>query len=78
MENVKKKFQILYIIPCRRVIVEWMLQKYCRTSHRSLLTLSNIHIYFIYLLRILRVVRLRLEKIQRDFLWGGGALKEAL
>ena len=27
------------------------------------------------LLHIPRVVRLRLEKIQKDFLWGGGALE---
>ena len=32
-------------------------------------------IYFMSLLRIPRVVRLRLEQIQRDFLWGGGALE---
>ena len=35
-------------------------------------------IYFMSLLRTLRVVRLRLEKIQRDFLWGGGALERKL
>ncbi|RVX20614.1 putative ribonuclease H protein [Vitis vinifera] len=33
-------------------------------------------IYLMSLMRIPRVVRLRLEKIQRDFLWGGGALEK--
>ena len=32
-------------------------------------------LFTLYLLLIPRVVRLRLEKIQRDFLWGGGALE---
>ncbi|RVW69051.1 putative ribonuclease H protein [Vitis vinifera] len=32
-------------------------------------------IYLMSLLRMPRVVSLRLEKIQRDFLWGGGALE---
>ena len=38
-------------------------------------TLSSMLIYLMSLLRIPRVVSLRLEKIQRDFLWGGGALE---
>ena len=38
-------------------------------------TLSSMPIYLMSLLRIPRVVSLRLEKIQRDFLWGGGALE---
>ena len=38
-------------------------------------TLSSMPIYFMSLLHIPRVVRLRLEKIQKDFLWGGGALE---
>ena len=33
-------------------------------------------IYLMSLMRIPRVVRLRFEKIQRDFLWGGGALEK--
>ena len=39
-------------------------------------TLSSMPIYLMSLLRIPRAVSLRLEKIQRDFLWGGGALKK--
>ncbi|RVX19039.1 Transposon TX1 uncharacterized 149 kDa protein [Vitis vinifera] len=38
-------------------------------------TLSSMPIYLMSLLRMPRVVCLRLEKIQRDFLWGGGALE---
>ena len=37
-------------------------------------TLSSMSIYFMSLFYLLRKVRLRLEKIQRDFLWGRGAL----
>ena len=39
-------------------------------------TLVSMPIYLMSLLRMPRVVRLRLEKIQRDFLWGGGALEK--
>ena len=37
-------------------------------------TLSSMPIYFMSLFCMPRKVRLRLEKIQMDFLWGGGAL----
>ena len=37
-------------------------------------TLSSLPIFLMSLLVILRKVCARLEKIQRDFLWGGGAL----
>ncbi|RVW24664.1 putative ribonuclease H protein [Vitis vinifera] len=39
-------------------------------------TLASMPIYLMSLMHIPRVVRLRLEKIQRDFLWGGGALEK--
>ena len=39
-------------------------------------TLPSMPIYLMSLMRMPRVVRLRLEKIQRDFLWGGGALEK--
>ncbi|RVW36082.1 hypothetical protein CK203_079668 [Vitis vinifera] len=39
-------------------------------------TLVSMPIYLMSLLPMPRVVRLRLEKIQRDFLWGGGALEK--
>ena len=35
-------------------------------------TLSNMPIYTMSLFRIPKRVKSRLEKIQRDFLWGGG------
>ena len=37
-------------------------------------TLSSMPIYFMSLFCMPRQVRLRLEKVQRDFLWGDGAL----
>nr|CAN72177.1 hypothetical protein VITISV_012537 [Vitis vinifera] len=39
-------------------------------------TLASIPTYLMSLMRMPRVVKLRLEKIQRDFLWGGGALEK--
>ena len=39
-------------------------------------TLSSMPIYFMSFFCMPRKVRLRLEKIQRDFLWGGGARVE--
>ena len=37
--------------------------------------LASLPIYFMSFFWMLRRVCLRLEKIQRDFLWGGGALE---
>ena len=37
-------------------------------------TLASFPIYYMFVLYLPRTVRLRLEQIQRDFLWGGGAL----
>ena len=39
-------------------------------------TLVSMPIYLMSLLHMPRVVRMRLEKIQRDFLWGGGVLEK--
>ena len=39
-------------------------------------TLSSLPIYFMSLFVIRRKVAAKLEKIQRDFLWGGGALEQ--
>ena len=39
-------------------------------------TLSTLPIYLMSILHLPRVVRMRLEQIQRDVLWGGGALKK--
>ena len=41
-------------------------------------TLASLSIYFMPLFRMLRRNRLRLEKIQKDFLWGVGALEKKL
>ncbi|RVX12135.1 hypothetical protein CK203_010539 [Vitis vinifera] len=38
-------------------------------------TLSNMSIYSVSSFYILRTIMLRLEQIQRDFLWGGGAFE---
>ena len=41
-------------------------------------TLSNLPIYTMSLFRIPKGVKARLEKIQRDFLWGGGNLDKKI
>ena len=38
-------------------------------------TLANLPIYFMFVLTLPRTIKLRLKQIQRDFLWGGGALE---
>ena len=38
--------------------------------------LSSLPIYFMYIFQVPRPVRLRLEQIQRYFLWGGGCLEK--
>ena len=39
-------------------------------------SLSSLSIYFMFIFHLPRVVRIRLGKIQRDFLWGGGVLEQ--
>ena len=39
-------------------------------------SLSSLPIYFMSILHLPRVVRMRLERIQKDFLWGGGVLEQ--
>ena len=41
-------------------------------------TLSNMPIYIMSLFRLPRGAKSRLEKIQRDFLWGGGKLEKKI
>ena len=43
------------------------------TLHRS--TMASLPSYFMSLLPIPRMVRLRIEQIQINFLWGGGAIE---
>ena len=54
----------------------WKRQYLSKGGRLTLLrsTLANLPIYFMSLFTIPRIVRLRLEKIQRDFLWERGAL----
>ena len=60
----------------RRRLAMWKRQFISKGGRIALIrnTLSSMPIYLMSLLRIPRVVSLRLEKIQRDFLWGGGVL----
>ena len=59
-------------------LVMWKRQFISKGGRITLIrgTLSTIPIYYIFMLRMPRVVRLRLEKIQRDFLWGGVKLEK--
>ena len=61
----------------RRRLAMWKKQFISKGGRIALIrnTLSSMPIYLMSLLRIPRVVSLRLENIQRDFLWGGGALE---
>ena len=60
---------------CRRLAL-WKRQYISKGGRLTLIqsTLSNMPIYYMSIFRIPRIVRLRLEKIQRDFLWGGDNL----
>ena len=60
----------------RKRLTMWKRQFISKGGRIALIrnTLSSMPIYLMSLLRIPRVVSLRLEKIQRDFLWGGGVL----
>ena len=61
----------------RKKLAMWKRQFISKGGRITLIrsTLSSMPIYFMSLLCIPRVVRLRFEQIQRDFLWGGGALE---
>ena len=62
----------------RKRLALWKRQFISKGGRLTLIrsTLASMPIYLMSLMRIPRVVRLRLEKIQRDFLWGGGALEK--
>ena len=47
-------------------------------GHATLIksTLSNLPIYFLSVLYLSKTVKLRLEQIQRNFLWGGGQMEK--
>ena len=56
----------------------WKRQYFSKGGRITLIrrTLSSLRIYFMSLFRMPRRVRLRLEQIQRGFLWGGGNLEK--
>ena len=60
----------------RKRLVTWKRQYMSKGGRITLIrsTLSSMPIYVMSLLCIPRVVRLRLKQIQKNFLWGGGAL----
>ncbi|KAJ9681633.1 hypothetical protein PVL29_017839 [Vitis rotundifolia] len=62
----------------RKRMAMWKRQYISKGGRLTLIrsTLSSMPIYFMSLFYLPRKVRLRLEKIQRDFLWGGGAIVE--
>ncbi|KAJ9675215.1 hypothetical protein PVL29_024243 [Vitis rotundifolia] len=61
----------------RKRLSLWKRQYLSKGGRLTLLqsTLSSLPTYFLSLFVIPKRVRARLEKIQRDFLWGGGALE---
>ncbi|RVW97064.1 hypothetical protein CK203_029994 [Vitis vinifera] len=63
----------------RRRLAMWKRQYISKGRRLTLIqnTLSSMPLYFMSLFYLPRKVRLRLEKIQRDFLWSGGALVQS-
>ncbi|RVW34760.1 LINE-1 reverse transcriptase-like [Vitis vinifera] len=62
----------------RKRLAMWKRQYISKGGRLTLIrsTLSSLPVYFMSLFLLPRKVRMRLEKIQRDFLWGGGALDQ--
>ena len=62
----------------RKRLTIWKRQHISKGGRLTLIrsTLSSLPVYFMSLFYLPRKVRLRLEKIQRDFLWGRGALEQ--
>ena len=61
----------------RKRLSSWKRQYISKGGRLTLIrsTLSSLPIYFLSLFRMSKLVCSRLEKIQRDFLWGGGNLE---
>ena len=64
----------------RKKLAFWKRRYISKGGRLTLLrsTLSNLPIYIMSLFRMPKGVKARLEKIQRDFLWGGGILKRKI
>ena len=62
----------------RKRLASWKRQYISKGGRLTLIqsTLSSLPIYFLSLFRMPKLVCSRLEKIQRDFLWGGGNLEQ--
>ncbi|RVW67890.1 hypothetical protein CK203_061653 [Vitis vinifera] len=62
----------------RKRLTMWKRQYISKGGRLTLIwsTLASLLIYFMFVLTLPRTVRLRLEQIQRDFLWGGGLLRK--
>ena len=71
-DRVEEKF--------RRKLAIWKRQHISKGGRLTLIrsTLSNLPIYLMSLLRMPWGVSTRLEKIQRDFLWGSNASKRKI
>ena len=61
----------------RKNLARWKSQYISKGGRITLIwsILASMPIYYMSMLSMPRKVRLRLERIQRDFLWGGGALE---
>ncbi|XP_059599050.1 uncharacterized protein LOC132255193 [Vitis vinifera] len=61
----------------RRRLAQWKRQYISKGGRITLIksTLASIPIYLLSLIRIPKAVAKRIERIQRDFLWGGGCLE---
>ncbi|RVX07581.1 putative ribonuclease H protein [Vitis vinifera] len=61
----------------RKRLAQWKRQYISKGGRITLIksTLASIPTYFLSLIRIPKSVTRRIEKIQRDFLWGGGRLE---
>ena len=64
----------------RKRLAIWKRQHISKGGRLTLIesTMASLPTYFLSLLRIPKGVSLRLEKIQRDFLWGGGNLDKKI
>ena len=61
----------------RRRLALWKRQYISKTGRIILIksTLASIAIYQLSIFRVPKIIAERLEKLQRDFLWGGGSLE---